>query len=130
MSKSMDEFKKYVRGHPSLKNEVIQKKRTWQDIYEEFVLYGETTSDSSATATVVTEKATKTTASKPGQTEEIIKSVLGYVKKIDPDQVTKTVTSIQKVLELLTSFGAGATVSAASKSTLDPLFDKKFDEWY
>ena len=78
----------------------------------------------------VKEEVKKTTSEKTIQTEDMIKNVLGYIKKIDPDQVTKTVTSIQKVLELLGSFGAGTTVSAASKSTLDPLFDRKFDEWY
>lgn len=56
---------------------------------------------------------------------------MGYIKKIDPDQVTKTVTSIQKVLELISGFGAGASSSAlAKKSTGDPLFDRRFDEWY
>ena len=65
-------------------------------------------------------------------TEEMVKKVLGYVKKINPDTVTKTVTSIQKVMELMGSFGGGATASAvaAKKSTLDPLFDRRFDEWY
>lgn len=125
MSKTMDEFKAFVRKNPSLKNDVIQKKRTWQDIYEEFVIMGDST-----VVTQVKEEVKKTTSEKTIQTEDMIKNVLGYIKKIDPDQVTKTVTSIQKVLELLGSFGAGATVSAASKSTLDPLFDRKFDEWY
>ena len=125
MSKTMDEFKAFVRKNPSLKNDVIQKKRTWQDIYEEFVIMGDST-----VVSQVKEEVKKTTSEKTIQTEDMIKNVLGYIKKIDPDQVTKTVTSIQKVLELLGSFGAGATVSAASKSTLDPLFDRKFDEWY
>ena len=63
--------------------------------------------------------------------EDMIKNVLGYVKKIDPDNITKYVTSIQKVLELLASFGAGATAASASKkNTTDPLFDRKFDDWY
>ena len=65
------------------------------------------------------------------QTEDLIKNIMNYVKKIDPDQVTKTVTSIQKVLELIGSFGAGsASTALAKKSTGDPLFDKRFDEWY
>ena len=127
MSKEMEEFKLYVKKHPSLKNEVLKKRRTWQDIYEEFVLSGEVGNNSSEI--IETEKEVKSTT-KTSQPEEVIKTLVSYVKKIDPDQITKTVTSIQKVIELLGSFGAGATAAAASKSTLDPLFDRKFDEWY
>ena len=62
-------------------------------------------------------KETKSSTS----TEDLIKSVVGYVKKIDPDQVTKTVTSIQKVLELFGGIGGAAAGSAlAKKSTGDP----------
>ena len=65
------------------------------------------------------------------QTEDLIKTIMGYVKKIDPDQVTKTVTSIQKVLELFGGIGGAAAGSAlAKKSTGDPLFDRRFDDWY
>ena len=112
MSANMDRFKEYIKKNPNLKNEVIAKKKTWQELYEEFILIGDEP------------KAIES------DTTQMLKNVIGYVKKIDPDQITKTVTSIQKVIELLASFGAGASVASASKSTLDPLFDRKFDEWY
>ena len=55
----------------------------------------------------------------------------GIVKKIDPDQITKTVTSIQKVIELIGGLSGGSSAaSLAKKSTGDPLFDKRFDEWF
>lgn len=131
MSKNMDAFKEYVKRNPSLKNEVFSNKKTWQQIYENFIILGEDgTEESKETTQQETKKTTKSTDTKSSSTEDMIKNVLGYVKKIDPDNVTKYVTSIQKVLELLASFGAGATTAAATKSTLDPLFDKKFDEWY
>ncbi len=122
MSTNMERFKEYIKRNPNLKNEVIAKKKTWQELYEEFILIG----DDSKTA----EPESPRTDSKSSDTTQMIKNVIGYVKKIDPDQITKTVTSIQKVIELLASFGAGASVASASKSTLDPLFDRKFDEWY
>ena len=127
MSQKLDEFKEFVKKHPLLKQEVYSNKKTWQQLYEDFVILGES---AFAEPEVATEEK-KTEAKSNTQTEELIKNVMGYVKKINPDQVTKTVTSIQKVLELIGSLGAGGTATAlAKKSTGDPLFDKRFDEWY
>ncbi len=127
MSQKLDEFKEFVKKHPLLKQEVYSNKKTWQQLYEDFVILGE----SAFTEPEVTVEEKKTETKSNTQTEDLIKNVMGYVKKINPDQVTKTVTSIQKVLELIGSLGAGGTATAlAKKSTGDPLFDKRFDEWY
>ena len=127
MSQKLDEFKEFVKKHPLLKQEVYSNKKTWQQLYEDFVILGES---AFAEPEVATEEK-KAESKSNTQTEELIKNVMGYVKKINPDQVTKTVTSIQKVLELIGSLGAGGTATAlAKKSTGDPLFDKRFDEWY
>lgn len=131
MSAKLDEFKQFIKKHPLLKQEVLSKRKTWQELYEEFVLLGEEEFESYKKEESKTEEVKETPAKKDSSTEDLIKSIVGYVKKIDPDQVTKTVTSIQKVLELFSSFGAGASSTAlAKKSTGDPLFDKRFDEWY
>lgn len=125
MSAKLDEFKDFIKRHPLLKAQVLSKEKTWQELYEDYVLLGE---DAFADDEIKKDTAA---AKKSSSTEEIIKNIFGYVKKINPDQVTKTVTSIQKVLELLGSFGAGTQAQAlAKKSTGDPLFDKRFDEWY
>ena len=41
MSSRMDDFRKFVRKYPKLKDEVRDGKTTWQSIYEEWVLYGD-----------------------------------------------------------------------------------------
>ena len=41
MSEKLDEFKQFVKRHPLLKNEVLAKRKTWQQLYEEYVLLGE-----------------------------------------------------------------------------------------
>lgn len=133
MSAKLDEFKGFIKKHPLLKQEVLSKRKTWQELYEEYVLLGE--DEFSSYTEEETKKETKTEKKddkkKDSSTEDLIKNIVGYVKKIDPDQITKTVTSIQKVIELFASFGAGASTTAlAKKSTGDPLFDKRFDEWY
>lgn len=133
MSAKLDEFKGFIKKHPLLKQEVLSKRKTWQELYEEYVLLGE--EEFSSYTEEETKQETKTEKKedkkKDSSTEDLIKNIVGYVKKIDPDQVTKTVTSIQKIIELFASFGAGASTTAlAKKSTGDPLFDKRFDEWY
>lgn len=129
MSAKLDEFKEFVKRHPLLKGMVQSKQKTWQELFEDYCILGESAfpEEEKEETKPSEKKETKTSSS----TEDLIKTVVGYVKKIDPDQVTKTVTSIQKVLELFGGIGGAATGSAlAKKSTGDPLFDKRFDEWY
>lgn len=133
MASKLDEFKEFIKKHPLLKQEVASKKKTWQELYEDYVLLGEEGFDLEEEKEKKESKNedVKSEAKASSQTEDLIKNIMNYVKKIDPDQVTKTVTSIQKVLELIGSFGAGsASTALAKKSTGDPLFDKRFDEWY
>ena len=125
MSARLDEFKIFIKKHPLLKQKVLSGERTWQQLFEDYSILGEESFEEDKKEEVIEKKS-----STPG-TEDLIKTVVGYVKKIDPDQITKTVTSIQKVLELIGGLGAGATSGAlAKKSTGDPLFDKRFDEWF
>lgn len=125
MSARLDEFKIFIKKHPLLKQKVLSGERTWQQLFEDYSILGEEAFEEDKKEEVIEKKS-----STPG-TEDLIKTVVGYVKKIDPDQITKTVTSIQKVLELIGGLGAGATSGAlAKKSTGDPLFDKRFDEWF
>ena len=120
MSAKLDEFKEFVKRHPLLKGQVASKQKTWQELYEDFCILGEDAFEEESKEESA--EKTKPKETKSTSTEDLIKTVVGYVKKIDPDQVTKTVTSIQKVLELIGGLGAGASTSALAK--------KRFDEWY
>lgn len=134
----LDKFKEYIKEHPLLKDEVLTHKRTWQEIYEAYTLSSDDPFPDYKKKEIrldlekaIKQEEKKEEKAKTDSPEDMIKNVLGYVKKIDPDNITKYVTSIQKVLELLASFGAGATAASASKkNTTDPLFDRKFDDWY
>lgn len=124
---SLDKFKEYVKEHPRLKDDVLSKKYSWQEIYETWSLSDDDPFSDYKVKTIEEKKV----ETKTKDTEDMLKNVMGYVKKINPDNITKYVTSIQKVLELLASFGAGATAaSATKKNTRDPLFDRRYDDWY
>ena len=117
---------------------MLTHKRTWQEIYEAYTLSSDDPFPDYKKKEIrldlekeIKQEEKKEEKAKTDSPEDMIKNVLDYVKKIDPDNITKYVTSIQKVLELLASFGAGATAASASKkNTTDPLFDRKFDDWY
>lgn len=127
MSAKLDEFKDFVKRHPLLKSLVDNKEKTWQQLYEDYCILGEEAFNDEEKPQLNKKEENKSS----NNTEDLIKTIVGYVKKIDPDQVTKTVTSIQKVIELISGFTASSTTSAlAKKSTGDPLFDKRFDEWF
>ena len=118
MSEKLDEFKQFVKSHPLLKQEVIAKRKTWQELYEDYVILGsEAFNIDNNEKAPVEAKEEAAIEKKPSQTEDLIKNIMGYVKKIDPDQVSKTVTSIQKVLELFSSFSAGSAASLLGKKS-------------
>ncbi len=130
MSK-LDEFKAYLKLHPGLQNEVINRKLSWQEVYETWTLADDDPfKEYGIKDKIKKEDKVVKEEVKEESTEDMVKTLLGYAKKINPDNVTKYVTSIQKILELLSSFGAGATAASIKKNSADPLFDRKFDDWY
>ena len=41
MASRMDEFRQFVKKYPKIRNDVIGGKKTWQNIYEDWVILGE-----------------------------------------------------------------------------------------
>ena len=139
MSQKIDAFKEFVKAHPDIKRVMDKRKVTWQNLFEEWSLLGEekTLQHYSEEGDVDMSKTSTSKTSIPvskemAQLGDMIKTCVGYVKKINPDSISKTVTNVQKLMALVAGIGAANTVKAAkgNKLTGDPLFDKKFDDWY
>lgn len=132
MESKKDEFKAFVKEHPLLLEIVNKKEKTWQNLFEEWSLMP----DSNTWDKYKKEGSVPTTNmeanNKNPDIAGMVKNCIDYVKKINPDNVTKTISSIQKLMALVAGIGAANTVGAASgkKLTGDPLFDRRFDEWY
>lgn len=118
MASRMDEFREFVSKHPLVKEEVKTGKATWQKIYEDWVILGEN------------DEMWKKFEQKKGETpkkledlltQENLKNVLGYVKKINPDSISKTLNTVQKVLQITQSFG-GKNVSS--------LYNANYNSWW
>ena len=139
MSQKIDAFKEFVKANPNLKKVMDKRKVSWQNLFEEWSLLGEekTLEHYSEEGDVDMSKTSTSKTSIPvtkemAQIGEMIKTCVGYVKKINPDNIAKTVNNVQKLMALVAGIGAANTVKAAkgNKLTGDPLFDKKFDDWY
>ena len=139
MSQKIDAFKEFVKANPNLKYVMDKRKVSWQNLFEEWSLLGEekTLEHYSGEGDVDMSKTSTSKTSIPvtkemAQIGEMIKTCVGYVKKINPDNIAKTVNNVQKLMALVAGIGAANTVKAAkgNKLTGDPLFDKKFDDWY
>ncbi|WP_187117136.1 spore coat protein YlbD [Candidatus Stoquefichus massiliensis] len=84
----IDDFKAFVRTIPSIKEEVIKGRYTWQQLYEFYVLYGEDDK--------MWEPYKKSQVDLTG--------ILDIVKNVDLDALSKSFEGIQKVLDLVSGF--------------------------
>ena len=139
MSQKIEEFKEFVKSNPNIKQIMQKHKLNWQALFEEWSLLGgeKTLENYNEEGDVKVNKTSSSKTSIPvtkemAQLGDMIKTCVNYVKKINPDSITKTVNNVQKLMALVAGIGAANTVKAAkgNKMTGDPLFDKKFDDWY
>lgn len=139
MSRKIEEFKEFVKEHPSIKKVIDTKEKTWQNLFEEWSILGSEKTwnnysgdGDSEVKTPSTPKTNIPVTKEVAQLGEMLKTCVTYVKKINPDSIAKTVNNVQKLMALVAGIGAANTAKAAktNKLTGDPLFDKKFDDWY
>lgn len=122
----MNEFREFVSIHPLLRDEVKNGKRTWQNIYEEWVLYGD---DASIWKEYLSENnEEKARKKEQGVLEGVlntdgIKNILGYVKNIKPDKVNSTLNNIQKIIQIVQTVGGSKQVSVPNVSSV-------FSDWW
>ncbi len=126
----MDEFKEFVLKYPKLKDEVRNDKRTWQSIYEEWKLYGDDGSYSrykDDSNNNHNDSGLRDNNSNDGS-DDTVKQIIGYVKKLNPDNVTKTVSAVQKILGMVGTMN-GSQGKSESKSN-NGFFNSKYNDWY
>ena len=84
----IDDFKAFVRTIPSIKDEVVKGRYTWQQLYEFYVLYG------------ADDKMWE-----PYKKSQVdLTGLLDIVKNVDLDALAKSFEGIQKVLDLVGGF--------------------------
>lgn len=105
MESRIDEFRNFVRKYPKIKEAVKNEDKTWQSLYEDWVMLGE--DDNVWDIYKETNKTNDLGNKKIDDllTTSNIKNIIEYIKKINPDSISKTLNTVQKVLQITQSFG-------------------------
>ena len=120
MSAKMEEFRTFVSKHPLLKEDVRNNKFTWQNVFEEWSLFGEADESWKKYETPitinndVTNDSQETNSNNNTQNNTVnmdsIKSIMNYVQKINPDSLNKTLNTVQKVIQIAQTFNGNKTI--------------------
>lgn len=110
----MEEFRTFVSKHPEVRNKVLSGKSSWQQLYEDFVMFGENSNiwEFNKEQANVKEEVKSNAPTKKLEdlfSSDNLKTIVGYLKKINPDTLSKTLNTIQKVLQITQSFGGNPT---------------------
>lgn len=119
MSTKMEEFRLFVSKHPLLRDEVRSNKMTWQNIYEEWVLYGE---EDDSWKKYEKEEVKQETSNQETENDTVnldsIKSIMNYVQKINPDNLNKTLNTVQKVIQIAQTFSGNKLPTPTAPASL------------
>ena len=116
MESRMDEFRDFVGRYPKIRDDVRSGKRTWQNIYEEWVIYGENdqqwlkyTENDTASGQTTNMGQGKNPTTQPSLNDSI-KNIVSYVQKINPNSLNRTLNTVQKIVQIAQSFGGKSNV--------------------
>lgn len=93
----VDEFKDFVKRHPKIVKEVRSNKKTWQELFEDWYLFGEDDSmwekykDNHSSDENRKDKSQNTTTKKDS---DFMSQVLSIVKNIDMNEMQKNLSSV------------------------------------
>lgn len=129
MGSRMNEFREFVSLHPLLRDEVRNGKRTWQNIYEEWVLYGDgekiwkkyTLENQSSN--LEGNKTSKINGITDFIKSDGIKNTFEYIRKIDPNKVNNTLNNMQKIIQIVQTF-------TGNKGVTIPNSVNAFSDWW
>lgn len=86
----MDEFKEFLKTIPSIKQDVLNGRYTWQQLYEIYVMYGKD------------DKFWQLYKTNSNNLD--LNALLEIIKNIDLNALSSSLSSIEKVLNVASSF--------------------------
>lgn len=100
---SIEQFREFVKKHPHLRNEVKMKQTTWQELFEEWYLLGEShprwEADQKESESSTKEQSNIVNKNKESeQSADFMGMVLGALKNMDINQIQQYIISANQAL--------------------------------
>ena len=118
-----EEFKAFVKENPFLIQYIKEGKKTWQNFYEMYDLYGE---DEDAWGKLLNEESKKVERNdnRGGYLEELVK----MAKNVDVNKVQEGISSLQKTLGLFGELFASKEAGSSKKEYNPRPLYKRFED--
>ena len=119
---NIDEFKGFVKENPKLLRHVKDGSMTWQRFYEIYDLYGSENEvwdpylKTEETSAIVNTATTATTAA----TAFTLADTINFLKNMDLDSIQNGISSIQRVVGLVSDMTTKSTSNVQTKSEYKP----------
>lgn len=106
VNSKIDEFKLFVKANPFLITYIRDGKKSWQDLYEMYDIYGDneeywnTYLEDNSSKEESTRDSSKNTSNNNTSFTNHIDELIKMAKNVDVDKVQEGITSLQKTLAL------------------------------
>lgn len=124
MDNKLEEFKSFVRNNNHLIGYIKNGKKSWQDLYEIYDLYGE---DEGAWNNFLSEEENKVSSNTNSKSSNYIEDMVRIAKNIDMDKVQEGITSLQKTLGLFGDLFVSKGSSGNKEYNPRPLY-RRFED--
>lgn len=119
----LDEFKEFVRNNNYLVSYVRDNKKTWQEFYELYDMYGE---DENIWKDYLKNSNSDSNTNRNNKT---LNDLLDMAKHVDVDKVQSGITSLQKAISLFGDLFVTNKADSVSKGGYEPRpIYKRFDD--
>ena len=123
MDNKKEIFKEFVRNNPFLINYIKSGKKSWQDLYEIYDLYGEDEGVWGKFLDDTVEEKKVDEVRSGGYIDEVVK----MIRNVDINKVQEGITSLQKTLGLFGDLFTGKSANNTKEYNPRPLY-RRFDD--
>ncbi|MDF2556200.1 MAG: hypothetical protein K0R71_28 [Bacillales bacterium] len=118
---SVENFKQFVQRNPKIVQEVRQGRKSWQELYEDWFIFGENHETWRDINDQPMDSGSNSEPAKSENKSDFMNQILGYIKKIDMDQVQSQMNNLSSALStvqgVISQFSNGNKGSASNTTS-------------